>query len=82
MILPPNHLALKGCLRPPAMAIGDSMFNGVRSLTIHDELAAVSPVQQFAEAVGLPRSIRARSCSTWRRWRARASPRCSPCNRR
>ena len=38
MILPPNHLALKGCLRPPAMAIGDSMFNGVRSLTIHDEM--------------------------------------------
>ena len=54
MILPPNHLALKGCLRPPAMAIGDSMFNGVRSLTIHDEMAAVSPVQQFADAVGLP----------------------------
>jgi lysophospholipase L1-like esterase len=54
MILPPNHLALKGCLRPPVMAIGDSMFNGVRSLTIHDELAAISPVQQFAEAVGLP----------------------------
>jgi lysophospholipase L1-like esterase len=54
MILPPNHLALKGSLRPSVMAIGDSMFNGVRSLTIHDELAAVSPVQQFAEAVGLP----------------------------
>ena len=35
MILPPNHLALKGNLRPPVMAIGDSMFNGVRSLTIH-----------------------------------------------
>jgi hypothetical protein len=54
MILPPNHLALKGSLRPPVMAIGDSMFNGVRSLTINDELAAISPVQQFAEAVGLP----------------------------
>ena len=27
MILPPNHLALKGYLRPPVMAIGDSMFN-------------------------------------------------------
>ncbi len=54
MILPPNHLALKNCLRPPVMAIGDSMFNGVRSLTIHDDLAAISPVQQFAEAVGLP----------------------------
>jgi lysophospholipase L1-like esterase len=54
MILPPNHLALKGAMRPPVMAIGDSMFNGVRSLTIRDELAAVSPVQQFVEAVGLP----------------------------
>lgn len=53
MILPPNHLALAGYMRPPAMAIGDSMFNGVRSLTIHDELAAISPVQQFIEAVGL-----------------------------
>ena len=54
MILPPNHLALAGYMRPPVMAIGDSMFNGVRSLTIRDELAALSPVQQFAEAVGLP----------------------------
>ena len=54
MILPPNHLALKGSLRPSVMAIGDSMFNGVRSLTIRDELAALSPVQQFAEATGLP----------------------------
>ncbi|MGH6894036.1 MAG: hypothetical protein ACREEP_17460, partial [Dongiaceae bacterium] len=31
-----------------------SMSNGVRSLTIRDELAAISPVQQFVEAVGLP----------------------------
>ena len=54
MILPPNHLALVGAMRPPVMAIGDSMSNGVRSLTIRDELAAVSPVQQFAEATGLP----------------------------
>ena len=54
MILPPNHLALAGHMRPPVMAIGDSMSNGVRSLTIHDELAALSPVQQFVEAVGLP----------------------------
>jgi lysophospholipase L1-like esterase len=54
MILPPNHLALKGALRPPVMAIGDSMFNGVRSLTINDDVAAVSPVQQFVEAAGLP----------------------------
>lgn len=54
MILPPNHLALAGAMRPPVMAIGDSMFNGVRSLTIRDELAALSPVQQFVEAAGLP----------------------------
>jgi lysophospholipase L1-like esterase len=53
MILPPNHLALVGYMRPPVMAIGDSMFNGVRSLTIRDELAAVSPVQQFVDAAGL-----------------------------
>lgn len=54
MILPPNHLALVGYMRPPVMAIGDSMSNGVRSLTIRDELAALSPVQQFCEAAGLP----------------------------
>lgn len=54
MILPPNHLALAGYMRPPVMAIGDSMFNGVRSLTMRDDLAAISPVQQFVEAVGLP----------------------------
>ena len=54
MILPPNHLALAGYMRPPVIAIGDSMSNGVRSLTIRDELAALSPVQQFVEAVGLP----------------------------
>jgi lysophospholipase L1-like esterase len=54
MILPPNHLALKGAMRPPVMAIGDSMSNGVRSLTIRDEIAALSPVQQFVEATGLP----------------------------
>ena len=54
MILPPNHLALVGAIRPPVMAIGDSMSNGVRSLTIRDELAAISPVQQFVEATGLP----------------------------
>lgn len=54
MILPPNHLALVGAMRPPVMAIGDSMSNGVRSLTIRDELAALSPVQQFCEATGLP----------------------------
>jgi lysophospholipase L1-like esterase len=53
MILPPNHLALVGYLRPPVMAIGDSMSNGVRSLTMRDELAALSPVQQFAAAAGL-----------------------------
>ena len=54
MILPPNHLALVGAMRPPVMAIGDSMFNGVRSLTIGDDLAGISPVQQFVEATGLP----------------------------
>ncbi|HET6158499.1 MAG TPA: hypothetical protein VFE34_09160 [Dongiaceae bacterium] len=54
MILPPNHLALAGYMRPPVMAIGDSISNGVRSLTIRDELAALSPVQQFVEAAGLP----------------------------
>src|ERR1044072_6178244 len=53
MILPPTHLALVGYMRPPVMGIADSMPNGGRSVTIHDELAALSPVQQFVEAVGL-----------------------------
>ncbi|WP_374650550.1 hypothetical protein [Dongia sp.] len=35
------------------MAIGDSMFNGVRSAMISDELAAHSPVVLFARAAGI-----------------------------
>jgi hypothetical protein len=40
--------------RPALMAIGDSIYNGVRSLTIHAELAALSPPAQVAGALGVP----------------------------
>lgn len=42
---------LKGNARPAFMAIGDSLFNGVRSATIHAELAALSPPAQMARAL-------------------------------
>ncbi len=38
---------------PPFMAIGDSLFNGVRSATIHAELAALSPPAQMARALNI-----------------------------
>lgn len=45
---------LEGFRRPEAMAIGDSIFNGVRSLTTDAGLAALSPPAQCARAFGLP----------------------------
>lgn len=39
---------------PPLMAIGDSLFNGVRSLTIDAELASWSAPAQLAKALGVP----------------------------
>ena len=40
-------------MRPPMMAIGDSMFNGVRSLSIDNELAQRSAPAQVATALGI-----------------------------
>ncbi|TVR95279.1 MAG: hypothetical protein EA406_14400, partial [Rhodospirillales bacterium] len=39
---------------PRTMAIGDSLFNGVRSLTINAELASLSSPVMVAEALGEP----------------------------
>jgi hypothetical protein len=36
------------------MAIGDSLFNGVRSLTINQQLAQWSAPAQVARALGIP----------------------------
>lgn len=41
--VPANGFALpQDCLRPPVMAIGDSLYNGMRSATINAEFAAKS----------------------------------------
>ena len=40
--------------QPEMMAIGDSLFNGVRSLTINAELAKWSVPAQVAKALGIP----------------------------
>ena len=40
------------------MAIGDSMFNGVRSAMINDELAGSSPIAAFAKAAGIASFVR------------------------
>jgi lysophospholipase L1-like esterase len=45
---------LTGHLRPEAMAIGDSIFNGVRSATINQGLALGSPPAQTARVFGWP----------------------------
>ena len=44
---------LSGYKNPPLMAIGDSLYQGVRSLTIKRELMALSAPRQVAEALGL-----------------------------
>jgi hypothetical protein len=46
--LPESSALLAGAMTPDAMAIGDSIFNGVRSATIHGELARWSPPAQVA----------------------------------
>jgi lysophospholipase L1-like esterase len=47
-----------GMPQPPAMmAIGDSLFNGVRSLTINQQLAQWSAPAQVARALGIPFAI-------------------------
>lgn len=50
--LPENSPLLAGHLEPDVMAIGDSIFNGVRSATIHAELARWSPPAQLARDRG------------------------------
>ncbi len=40
--------------KPAMMAIGDSLFNGVRSLTINQQLAQWSAPAQVARALGIP----------------------------
>jgi hypothetical protein len=45
---------LEGYRSPPVMAIGDSIFNGVRSLTISRTLARSSPPAQLAQQLGVP----------------------------
>ena len=43
-----------GFAEPPLMAIGDSLYNGVRSLTINRELAALSVPAMVANAMAVP----------------------------
>ena len=48
-----NSPHLQGHANPDIMAIGDSIFNGVRSLTISEDLAAASPPAFVARGLGL-----------------------------
>jgi hypothetical protein len=43
--------------RPAVMAIGDSLYQGVRSLTFNADLARFSPPAQVAAALGLPMTL-------------------------
>jgi lysophospholipase L1-like esterase len=43
--------------RPEMMAIGDSLFNGVRSLTMRPEFAQWSPPAQVARALNIPFAV-------------------------
>lgn len=52
-VLPENHPVLQGAMNPPVMAIGDSLYNGVRSLSITAELARQSVPAQVAAALGV-----------------------------
>lgn len=47
-VWPEDHPLLDGYVRPKMMAIGDSIFNGVRSVMINAELATLSPPAQVA----------------------------------
>lgn len=51
--LDPSHPALRGRMSPPLMAIGDSIFNGTRSLTTSGPLAKASPPAVVAAGLGL-----------------------------
>lgn len=45
---------LSGFMNPELMSIGDSIFNGVRSLSIDENLANTSPPAFLARGLGLP----------------------------
>lgn len=51
MVLPDDHPALLGYMRPEMMAIGDSVFNGTRSLTTGPALARLSPPAMVARGL-------------------------------
>ncbi len=51
--LPQNHPTLDGYHRPKMMAIGDSQFNGTRSLTTDAVGANNSPPAQVAQQIGI-----------------------------
>jgi len=55
--LPKTHPALNNAVGPEAMAIGDSIFNGVRSLTINEDLAHGAPPAQLARAFDWPMRV-------------------------
>jgi hypothetical protein len=48
-----NNPLLEGYRSPELMAIGDSLYNGVRSLTIDRDLCSLSAPAQIASALGL-----------------------------
>ncbi len=48
-----NSSVLRGHAKPEIMAVGDSIFNGVRSLTISEPLANASPPAFVARGLGL-----------------------------
>nr|WP_298689574.1 SGNH/GDSL hydrolase family protein [uncultured Dongia sp.] len=52
-IVAKDQLLSKKYLNPEIMAIGDSIFNGVRSLSLSGQLAALSPIAQMADALKL-----------------------------
>lgn len=52
------HFIVRDEDRPELMAIGDSMFNGVRSAMIKDELSKNSAVSMFAAAAKIEKYVR------------------------
>ena len=55
--LPKGDDLLQGYERPEMMAIGDSIFNGVRSLSIDSQLASFSPPALIATGLDIPFQI-------------------------
>jgi hypothetical protein len=52
--LPHDHPLLAGQPAPEMMAIGDSLYNGTRSLTTEGRLAELAPPAMVARGLGLP----------------------------